>query len=141
LIRGSGPYAYLDSAVTPSTTYFYKLGAVDTGGSEELYGPVSVTTPAWSLRPALAPGAPNPFSKKTTLSLSLPVQQKVRIGVYDVTGRLVRTVVNDELPAGDHAAIWDGRDDRGSRVAGGTYFARLQAGGEVQTRKVVLLGD
>jgi hypothetical protein len=49
--------------------------------------------------------------------------------------------VNDELPAGDHAAIWDGRDDRGSRVAGGTYFARLQAGGEVQTRKVVLLGD
>lgn len=140
LIRGRSPYAYLDKAVGPSTTYFYKLGAVDLAGAEELHGPVAVTTPAWGIRPTLAPGAPNPFAKRTTLTFSLSKKQKAEVAVYDVAGRLVRSVVDEELPAGDHSVAWDGRDDRDQRVAGGTYFVRLQAGGVTRTRKVVFLG-
>jgi flagellar hook assembly protein FlgD len=58
-----------------------------------------------------------------------------------VASRLVRTVVNDKLPAGDHTATWSGRDHTGHRVAPGPYFVRLQAGGEVRTGTVVFLGD
>ena len=83
----------------------------------------------------------NPASPATALSFSLPTEQAARVAVYDVAGRMVRDIVNEELPEGDHAAIWDGRNARGQRVAGGTYFVRLHAGGETQTRKVVFLGD
>ena len=64
-----------------------------------------------------------------------------RVTIYDVAGRLVRTVIDDELPEGDHTATWNGRDHQGQRVAGGTYFVRLRAGGETMVRKVVFLGD
>ena len=72
---------------------------------------------------------------------SSPTKEAARVAVYDVAGRLVRTVVDEELPEGDHTAIWDGRDAQGQRVAGGTYFVRLRASGETQTSKVVFLGD
>ena len=85
--------------------------------------------------------SPNLFSKKTTLAFSLTGRQTVRAAVYDVAGRLVRTVIDEELPAGDHTATWNGRDHQGQRVAGGTYFVRLEAGGDKRTRKVVFLGD
>jgi hypothetical protein len=91
--------------------------------------------------PAVSPGAPNPFSTKTTLSFSLPARQITRIAVYDVAGRLVRIIVDHKLPAGDHRVTWNGRDAQGHRVAGGTYFVRLEAGGVTKTRKVVFLGD
>jgi hypothetical protein len=126
--------------VSPSTTYFYKLGAVDVDGIEEIFDPISVSTPAWGIRTALSPGAPNPFSKKTILFFSVPTKQAVRVAVYDVTGRLVRTIVDEELPGGDHSATWDGRDGGGLRVSGGTYFVKLMAGDVTRTRKVVFLG-
>jgi len=107
----------------------------------QLHDPIEFTTPAWELRPALAPGAPNPFSRGTTLSFSLPTERAARLAVYDVAGRLVRRLVDEVLPAGDYDVDWDGRNDRGRRVAGGTYLVRLQAGGETLTEKVVFLGD
>jgi hypothetical protein len=141
LIRGRNPYSYIDSTVDPSTIYFYRLGAVDLSGVEELHNPISVTTPAWAIRPSLTPGAPNPFAKRTTLAFTLPTAEEARVVVYDVTGRHVTTVVDEKLPEGEHTATWDGRDHLGHRVAGGTYFVRLHAGGETTTRKVVFLGD
>jgi hypothetical protein len=62
---------------------------------------------------------------------------KVEIGVYDVRGRLVRSIVRGLFPAGFHAATWDGRDERGLEVAAGIYFLRAQAGGEISQLKVV----
>jgi flagellar hook assembly protein FlgD len=97
--------------------------------------------PLHGVRPGLSRATPNPFSKKTTLVFSLPVKQKASATVYDVAGRRVRTILDEELPAGDHGVNWDASDARGHRVAGGTYFVRLQAGGEVRTRKVVFLGN
>jgi flagellar hook assembly protein FlgD len=62
----------------------------------------------------------------------------VRLVLHDVSGRLVRTLVEGTRSAGVHRVEWDGRDDGGRRLAAGVYLARLEGAGEVRTRKVVL---
>ena len=141
LIRGSSPYSYLDPSVRPAATYYYKLGAVSLDGRETMHDPTSVTTPAWGIRTRLAFASPSPFRNETVLSFTLAAPTQATLAVYDVAGRLLRVVVDEPLPEGDHSAAWDGRDDAGLRVAGGTYFARLNADGETTTRKVVYLGS
>jgi flagellar hook assembly protein FlgD len=59
--------------------------------------------------------------------------------VHDVAGRRVRVLEDSFREAGRHAAVWDGRDGTGRRVAAGVYFVRLQAAGGELTRKIVLL--
>ena len=59
--------------------------------------------------------------------------------VFDVSGRLVTTLLDEHRPAGEHVARWDGRDARGATAASGLYFARLEAGGRTETRKMVLM--
>jgi flagellar hook assembly protein FlgD len=63
----------------------------------------------------------------------------VALRIYDVGGRLVRTLVDDVREPGVDRARWDGRDDHGRRSAAGVYFARLEADGRKAARKVVLL--
>lgn len=93
-------------------------------------------------RPAcqyLAQNCPNPFGSTTTVQYGLRTAAHVRIGIYDTRGAFVRSVVNEELPAGHHRAVWDGRDDRGHQVGSGIYFCRLEAGEFRETRRMVLL--
>jgi flagellar hook assembly protein FlgD len=59
--------------------------------------------------------------------------------IYDVRGRLVRTLVNQHKTAGEYSVTWRARDDRDVSVASGIYFVRLQSGARVETRKLVLL--
>ena len=59
--------------------------------------------------------------------------------IYDVLGRQVRTLVNQDLTAGYHRAVWDATDDLGRPLSGGLYIYRIKAGGFVQTKKMVLL--
>ncbi len=83
---------------------------------------------------------PNPFNPKTTVRFEVPSVGPVDLAVYDVAGRLVRTLVAGESYApGPHELPWDGRDGRGVEVAGGVYFARVEAGGETASAKMVLL--
>lgn len=83
---------------------------------------------------------PNPFNPVTTIRYSLPNAADVSLAVYDVSGRLVRTLVkNAKTPAGVFEAEWNGTDSAGNPVASGVYFYRLTAGTEVLTRKAVLL--
>jgi predicted alpha/beta superfamily hydrolase len=99
-------------------------------------GVPSAAAPEVSL---LRPNTPNPFSRETTLSFVLPVPDQARLTIHDVAGRQVRELVAGELSAGPHEADWDGRDDRGARVASGVYFYRLQVGELTEQRKMVLL--
>jgi len=140
LIRGRSPYSYLDRSVQASTTYYYKLGDVGQDGHEVLHDPTMVTTPAWRMRTALDLGRPSPFRDETLLSFTLGAPTATELAVYDVAGRLVRVLLREELPQGDHAVSWDGRDDSRLRVSGGTYFVKLTAGDVTRTRKVVFLG-
>jgi hypothetical protein len=85
------------------------------------------------------PARPNPFSGDTRMTLSLPAPENVTVRIYSAAGRLVRTLVDAELLAGEHAIRWDGAHGRGSRVASGVYFVRVEAGANVASRKVVFL--
>ena len=87
----------------------------------------------------LGPSAPNPFRDRSSLRFDLPREGHARIRVYDVTGRVVRTLVDRRLEAGRHEAIWDGRDAQGSRVASGVYLVRMQADHFGATRKIIRL--
>jgi len=76
---------------------------------------------------------PNPFANSTTIQYTLGEAAPVRIDVFDVTGRLVTTVVNAEMPAGTHTAIWNANG-----VASGMYLYRIQAGSQTQTMRAIV---
>ncbi len=82
---------------------------------------------------------PNPFNPSTTIAYRLPEARHVNLGVYALDGGLIRLLVNDMVPAGDHTAEWNGRDDSGRMVASGAYFYRLTAGDDVVIRKMLLM--
>jgi len=89
---------------------------------------------------ALHENAPNPFNPRTLIRYDLPSPAVVSLRVIDAAGRVVRTLVESEAKGpGTDSAWWDGSDDSGRRVASGTYFCRLEAGGEILSRKMVLL--
>jgi hypothetical protein len=83
---------------------------------------------------ALFQNHPNPFNPITTIRFSLPRAYRVTLRIYDVSGRLISTIVDKEIPGGLHDAVWDA-----TGVASGVYFYRLEAPSFVQTRKLVLL--
>ena len=83
--------------------------------------------------------APNPGPGPAALRFSLPRAAPVGLAVFDLSGRLVRELVREELPAGRHTARWDGRDAAGRAVASGCYFARLELAGAVATEKFLVV--
>ena len=64
---------------------------------------------------------------------------RARVAIYTVNGQLVRTLLDEDLAAGEHTVTWHGRDDAGRRVATGTYFYQLRAGDFRQVRKMTLV--
>jgi len=88
---------------------------------------------------SLAPSLPNPFSGATTVRFSAPPGSRATIDVYDVAGRVVARLFDGVVRDGFEEVRWDTRGGAGERVASGVYFIRMEAGGEVVTRKSVLL--
>lgn len=82
---------------------------------------------------------PNPFNPQTTISFSLKRDEHVRLDVYSLDGRRVRTLVDGPVSAGPHDEVWNGRDDQGALVASGAYLYRMTAGSQMETRRMVLL--
>lgn len=74
-----------------------------------------------------------------TFRLELPLAARARLEIFDVRGRHLRTLLDRDLGAGPAMAHWDGRDDRGARVASGVTFARLTAGGRSASARVLTL--
>lgn len=89
-------------------------------------------------RLVLRQNSPNPFNPSTAIGFELPSPGAVRLAVYDVRGRWVRTLAEGAMDAGSHTATWDGRDARGVRAGSGLYFYKLDAGGNSDVRKMVL---
>jgi len=87
----------------------------------------------------LSGAVPNPFNPQTVIHYALPDRSPVSLRVHDVKGRLVRTLVEQSLPAGAHTSRWDGRDAQGRTVASGTYFVRLVAGAETRVKAMALV--
>ena len=88
---------------------------------------------------ALYPAYPNPFNPTTTLRYELPEDAIVNITIYDMVGRIIRTLVNDSQTAGYKSIQWNATNDRNEPVSTGLYLYTIQAGKFRQTEKMVLL--
>lgn len=87
----------------------------------------------------LSGAEPNPFAASTRVTFALGEERPVRLLVVDVTGRVVRTLLDGAAPSGRTSLVWNGRDERGADVASGIYFFRLVSGSESRTAKGILL--
>jgi len=133
---GSGEFVYLDGTARPGHSYLYRIGVTD-GDGEFLSPPQRVTLPA--LTAAIEQNVPNPFNPTTSIRYTLSAPGRVTLMVFDAGGRLVRTLVDGNVDAGAHDALWDGRDNAGRSVGSGVYFYRIESGSFVASRKMVLL--
>lgn len=136
LLSPDREYVYRDENTEAGRTYYYRLGAID--GDGEFSSPlrrVSIPVAPFSL----FQNFPNPFNPVTTITFNLETAGHVRLAVYDALGAKIRTLAEGTYSAGPHSIGWDATDEGNARVASGTYFYRLEAGGRVLTRRMVLL--
>jgi hypothetical protein len=104
--------------------------------------PISYLPTAVSKEPsafAVSDPFPNPFNPSTTIKINLPADNHVQFAVYDILGRRVRLLEDRMLPAGEHAIVWNARDDAGNPAASGVYFFRCNAGNSVRTGKMTFI--
>ncbi len=87
----------------------------------------------------LVGNTPNPFNPVTKISYSVPFESRVSVRVYDVSGRLVRTLVDGLVEPGDHEVVWDGRSDSAESVGSGVYFCTMEAADFHDSHKMMLL--
>ncbi len=141
---GYAPAAYFEDNDPPEAdNWWYVVTAWDVNGNEsEPSEPDGVSTgvedagPRLSLRHA----TPNPFNPMTVISYELPEPGAVSLRVFDASGKLVRVLVSGQWETGGvHHVSWNGRDDEGGSLPSGVYFYRLEVGGEVLTKRMVLL--
>ena len=111
------------------------VGVQDTANCDQ----VSITEQTLPFTYNLYNPYPNPFNPTTTLRYDLPEQSHVNIIIYDMLGRQVRTLINQNQDAGFKSMKWDANDDRGKPASAGIYLYQIKAGEFVQTRKMVLL--
>jgi len=113
--------------------YVLFLDGVDVVDASEL--------PPGASRHRLGQARPNPFNPSTSIPYELASSGRVEIDIFDVEGRLVRKLAPGPVAAGTHVTLWNGLDDRGRRLASGSYFYRLSVDGRIATaaRRAVLL--
>ncbi len=90
-------------------------------------------------RLTLDAGRPNPSKGNVTISFSLPHSGPASLKIYNIQGQLVRTLARENLRAGPHSIMWDGRDSAGRAVAGGMYLCRLSSGKAAETRRILVV--
>ena len=118
--------------------YSYSLlkNNVETARSPEVQYEVQ-NVPAQLTR--LLPNVPNPFNPQTKIRFELANSGQARVSIYDVSGRLVRTLATGSLAAGSHQRVWQGKDNGGRQVPSGAYYVRLETPDGVDHRKIMLL--
>jgi len=82
---------------------------------------------------------PNPFNPSTTIQYTLAQPGPIRLGIYNLRGQLIRTLVQASQPAGTHQINWDGRDEHGLQVASGIYLASLSSSGRTANHRMMLM--
>lgn len=83
--------------------------------------------------------SPNPFNPRATIAFELSGSEPFLLEIYDAAGRLIATLVDEELAAGSHAVVWDGRSDQGTEVPSGIYYARSISERGAATARLILV--
>jgi hypothetical protein len=118
---------------TDDITYLYMIRAVvqfATGTEEIEILPNSF---------ALNQNYPNPFNPTTNITYSIPERSNVQLTIYNILGKEVTSLVNEEMGSGTYKTTWNGKDSFGNKVSSGVYFYTIRAGSFVQTNKMILL--
>ena len=140
LLQGRNPFEYVDGEVEVGQTYWYKVGAVDLSGNEEIFGPVSCSLGLGSVpKYELLWCYPNPAKGSTTIIYRMRVAGWAELSIYDAAGRLVKGLVETEKGPGTHQVVWDGRDNDGRAVSAGTYYYKLRIGRWENSKKVTMV--
>jgi hypothetical protein len=82
---------------------------------------------------------PNPFNGRTKISFNLPLSGSVDLTIYDVTGRSIRKLIHENILAGPHEVVWDGRNNDGDQLVSGIYFVRIATEYQARIHRLVLL--
>lgn len=124
-----GNAEYVDASVKPGRAYAYRLRVTVAGSSYDL-GPLTVQTLARIDALAWRATGPNPFSQRASVTLAVPRAAEGAVRIYDVQGKVVRTLREGALEPGELRLDWDGRDAAGFEAAPGLYFVAAQVGAE-----------
>ncbi|MBU1698879.1 MAG: choice-of-anchor D domain-containing protein, partial [Candidatus Eisenbacteria bacterium] len=137
LIEHNGDrYTFIDTSTESDVEYIYSISVIASGRvAAELS--VGITTPVASIQ--LYQNRPNPIRGSTMIEFALPAEGLVRLEVYDISGKKIRSLINRVENAGRYTSVWDGRDSSGEPVASGIYFYRLRMDGKSKTRTCALL--
>jgi hypothetical protein len=117
--------------VRADTLFVFRLDFSTTGVGDE----DGVTPTAFMLHQ----NYPNPFNAHTRIEYDIEQPTRVTLNVYDILGRLVRTILDETKTPGHYDAVWDGRDSDGRAASSGVYFYRMISGDERQVHKMLLL--
>ena len=145
-LAGIGPvqYVWVDEDVDIGNKYSYVLSAISVDGAEERFSEQILTlefamSEEWVFDRSLI-NFPNPFHLITTLIFSFTEKSAILLTIYNVRGEKIRTFIEgDVLEEGEYIVEWKGRDDSGSTVSSGVYFARLKSSDFSITRKMLLV--
>jgi len=137
----NGDNVYVKGVVTPAYGWpGFTAFRIEPRGNEDIAAnPPTGVDEQFGGKFGLAQNAPNPFNPKTTIAFNIVSATDVTLGIYDVSGRRVATLIDRRMEAGPHRVSWDGMTSEGERAASGVYFYKLTAGDEEVSRKMVLL--
>ena len=137
LLTGQTEYEFIDPT-PPREGAEYWLAEISRTGETTWHGPVVLPPASLPARLILGPGVPNPFRSQTQITYSIPGSQHVELVIFDLQGRRIATLVDDEQGPGEYTVSWDGRVDTGI-AASGLYFLRLLAGKATKTQKLMFV--
>jgi hypothetical protein len=155
LIQGAGTtsepqeYSFTDNNVQPDVLYTYQIADVEEGTNKETLHPaITIMATKEALQAKEIPEAfalhanyPNPFNPTTTIEFDVPVgtYNYTSLRIYDVSGKLVKTLIDEPMEPGYHSVIWDGKDDDGKSVNSGVYIYKMTTESYHKTRRCILL--
>jgi len=142
-LKASGEIARLVIKATGSEAAVVRIKGIDLRNVDNEKTEIALEgeyeTPFVPTATALMQNFPNPFNPSTTLTFDMAQAGHVTIQIYSVSGRLIRTLVDERRDAGRHRVEWNGMDTNGSSVPSGIYFYRMKASGYEATKKMILV--
>ena len=133
-------YSFSDKNISHGVTYWYKIETISINGNSEFFGPVSaVGTFPLPDEFGLSQNYPNPFNPETTIEYQLPEDSRVTIRIYNLLGKQIRELINENKQAGYLSAVWDGKDFGKNDVSSGIYLIQMQAGKFHEVKKATIL--
>ncbi len=131
----SGTWVYYSDSQNPGSIFLNLIRAYVSFGTTDVKQVVELKPASFKLEQ----NYPNPFNPSTNISYKLQAASYTTLIVYDMLGREVAMLVNEEQPAGTYQIVWNGTDNFGNKVTSGVYFYRIAAGDFIQTKKMTLL--